>query len=140
MDIKELVSQYASHPGVKALGRVLCDKQQRRITLDGLHGSVLPLLFASLSAARPEALDSAFVFVADDQEEGGYLYHDLVQMLGEERVLFFPSSFRRAVKYGQKDAANEILRTEVLSKLSSGTLPLFVVTFPDALCELVVSH
>ena len=140
MDIKELVSQYASHPGVKALGRVLCDKQQRRITLDGLHGSVLPLLFASLSAARPEALNSPFVFVADDQEEGGYLYHDLVQMLGEERVLFFPSSFRRAVKYGQKDAANEILRTEVLSKLSSGMLPLFVVTFPDALCELVVSH
>ena len=27
------------------------------------------------------------------------------------------SSYRRAVKYGQKDAANEILRTEVLSRL-----------------------
>ena len=34
-------------------------------------------------------------------------------------ALFFPSSYRRAVKYGQRDAANEILRTEVLSALSS---------------------
>lgn len=31
--------------------------------------------------------------------------------------LFNPSSYRRAVKYGQKDAANEILRTEVLGRL-----------------------
>ena len=140
MDIKELVSQYASHPEVKALGRALCDKKLRRIGVEGLHGSSLALAFASLSEAAPKSLNAPFVFVADDQEEGGYLYHDLVQMLGEESVLFFPSSFRRAVKYGQKDAANEILRTEVLSKISAGRLPLFLVTFPDALCEWVVSH
>lgn len=140
MDIKELVSQYASHPGVKALGRALCDRKLRRISVDGSQGSFLSLVFAALSVAQPEALNAPFVFVSDDQEEGGYLYHDLVQMLGEECVLFFPSSFRRAVKYGQKDAANEILRTEVLSKMANGRLPLFVVTYPDALCELVVSH
>lgn len=140
MDIKELVSQYATHPKVKALGRVLCDTTKKVLVLEGMQGSALPLAFAALNKAKPKALSAPYVFVADDQEEGGYLYHDLVQMLGEERVLFFPSSFRRAVRYGQKDAANEILRTEVLSKIATGALPLFVVTFPDALCELVVSH
>ena len=140
MEIKELVNQYAKHPGVKALGRVLCDGKNRQVCLDGMQASAMPLVFASLSVAKPQALNAPFVFVADDQEEGGYLYHDLVQILGEESVLFFPSSFRRAVRYGQKDAANEILRTEVLSRIANGKLPLFVVTFPDALCELVVSH
>ncbi|KAA4696208.1 DEAD/DEAH box helicase, partial [Bacteroides intestinalis] len=65
---------------------------------------------------------------------------DLTQILGTEKVLFFPSSFRRAIKYGQKDAANEILRTEVLSRLQKGEEGLCVVTYPDALAEKVVSR
>ncbi len=81
-----------------------------------------------------------FVFVLGDLEEAGYFYHDLTQILGTERILFFPSSYRRAVKYGQKDAANEILRTEVLSRLQKGEQGLCVVTYPDALVEKVVSH
>ena len=60
--------------------------------------------------------------------------------MGGERILFFPSSFRRAIKYGQKDAANEILRTEVLSRLQKGEKGLCVVTYPDALAEKVVSR
>ena len=55
--------------------------------------------------------------------------------------MFFPSSFRRSVKYGQKDAANEILRTEVLSRLQKGGEEgLCIVTYPDALAEKVVSR
>lgn len=79
----------------------------------------------------------------NDMDEAGYFYHDMVQMLGEENVLFFPSSYRRAIKYNQKDAANAILRTEVLSRLSAvaGDVgqSLFVVSYPEALAEKVVS-
>lgn len=140
MEIKELLSKYAKHPGVKALGKVLAGGKDSRIYLDGMQASAMSLAFASLHKAAPSALKSPFLFIMDDEEEAGYLYHDFVQMLGDENVLYFPSSFRRAVKYGQKDPANEILRTEVLSRLASGKLPLFVVSFPDALAELVVSH
>ena len=38
----------------------------------------------------------------------------------------------------KKDAANEILRTEVLSRLEKNE-PVTVVTYPDALAEKVVS-
>ncbi|MDE7117508.1 MAG: DEAD/DEAH box helicase, partial [Bacteroidaceae bacterium] len=75
-------------------------------------------------------------------------YHDLTQMMGEEskegaeelgpQVLFFPSSYRRAIKYNQKDAGNEILRTEVLTRVAEAG-NLLVVTYPDALAERVVS-
>lgn len=83
-------------------------------------------------------LKRSVLFVLDDADEAGYFYHDLTQMLGQESVFFFPSSYRRAVKYGQRDAANEILRTEVLARLSADN-PIFIVSYPDALAELVVS-
>jgi len=57
--------------------------------------------------------------VMNDVDDAGYLYHDLTQMMGDERVLFFPSSYKRAIKYNQKDAGNEILRMQTLSQ----TLP-----------------
>jgi transcription-repair coupling factor (superfamily II helicase) len=44
------------------------------------------------------------------------------------------------VKYGQRDDANEILRTETLAAVSSKTGPLFIVTCPEAVAELVVSQ
>ena len=83
-------------------------------------------------------LKRTVLFVLDDAEEAGYFYHDLTQILGQESVFFFPSSYRRAVKYGQRDAANEILRTEVLARLSAGN-QIYIVSYPDALAELVVS-
>lgn len=140
MEITDLVKKYSKHPGVKALGKALCAAKSHHIYLDGMQTSATSLAFASLFDAAPKALSSPFLFVMDDQEEAGYLYHDFVQMLGEDNVLYFPSSFRRAVKYGQKDPANEILRTEVLSRIAAARWPLFVVSFPDALAELVVSH
>ena len=83
----------------------------------------------------------AFLFcIGAERDLSVCFYHDLTQVLGGERILFFPSSFRRAIKYGQKDAANEILRTEVLSRLQKGEKGLCVVTYPDALAEKVVSR
>lgn len=79
------------------------------------------------------------LFILNDLEEAGYFYHDMVQADGDEDILFFPSSFRRAIKYGQRDAANEILRTEVLARLKQEK-PVTVVTYPDALAEKVVSQ
>ena len=55
-------------------------------------------------------------------------------------MLFFPSSFRRAVKFGQRDAASEILRTEVLAMLTTiGPVAPMVVSYPEAIAERVVS-
>jgi transcription-repair coupling factor (superfamily II helicase) len=74
-----------------------------------------------------------------DAEEAGYFYHDLCQVMGDKQVLFFPSSYKRAIKYGQKDPASEILRTEVLSQATHHDL-LYIVTYPEALAEMVVTR
>ena len=139
MEIQKLQSLYAKHPGVKALAAELQKGSDKPIQLAGLQGSSAAVVFAALSVKAPQVLGSPYVFVLDDEEEAGYFYHDLTRMLGDQQVLFFPSSFRRAIKFGQRNAGQEILRTEVLSRLSSGSLPLFIVTHPQALTELVVT-
>ncbi len=140
MQIQEIQSILARHVGVKALGKLLQNAADRHIQLTGLQASAAPLVFSALPVACPQVVGVPFVFVLGDVEEAGYFYHDLTQVLGDSQVLFFPSSFRRAVKYAQRDVGNEILRTDVLSRISSGAKPLFVVTYPEALAEQVVTR
>lgn len=134
MGITELQQIYAKHPNLSGLAALVAKKEIHTIFLEGFHASC-PSLFASAFIRQNPAVS---VFILDDQEEAGYFYHDLVQVNGDAQVLFFPSSYRRAIKYGQKDAANEILRTEVLSRLEKKE-PVTVVTYVDALAEKVVS-
>ena len=140
MVLKDLQQLYTKHPNTKALAKIMADERVRTIHLAGLSASSAPLVFSGLTG------NLTLLHVMNDQEQAGYFYHDLMQVLGEASVLFFPSSYRRAIKYGQRDAANEILRTEVLARLqahqsaslSMGTL--HVVTSPEALAEQVVSR
>lgn len=134
MNIAELQRIYASHPNVAGLTSLLDNKDIRTIYLKGMHASCASLFASGIFDKAP----GIYVFILNDVEEAGYFYHDLVQVNGDEQILFFPSSYRRAIKYGQKDAANEILRTEVLSRLGKQE-SLVVVTYPDALAEKVVS-
>lgn len=136
MNITDLQSIYAKHPGVGATAKLVEDLSVKTIFLGGLCASSSALLFSTLINQNRQS----FVFVLADLEEAGYFYHDLIQINGSDKILFFPSSYRRAIKYGQKDAANEILRTEVLSRLQRTDEPLCVVTYPDALAEKVVSR
>ena len=140
MEISKLQNTYGRHPLIRRLTQALQRTGVRRISLSGLQGSAAPLFFASLAARSPQLLGVPFLFVMSDEEEAAYFYQDLTQVLGDTQVLYFPSSFKRAVKYGQRDSANVVLRTEVLSRLAGGTLPLYVVSSPQALAELVTDR
>ena len=164
MKIEELIDLYARSPQSAALAKALGNVSVGNIFVEGLTASAAAVLFASVTRRTPQTI----LFILPDADEAGYFYQDLVQMLetkphplspspkGEGEayggkgegptVLFFPSSYRRQVKYGQRDAANEILRTEVLARLSNSPSTgggegeaLYIVTYPDALSELVVS-
>ena len=173
MEIIDLVKRFAGHPGVMAVQKVWNDDSVRTMHLKGLSSSATPMLFAALADAEKGWQVPVALFVLNDLEEAGYFYHDLTQMLGDKQVLFLPSSYKRAIKYGQKDSANEVLRTEVLTRLveasklkiensklkvnsaayagvkepdgnnsqfSISSFQLYIVTYPDALAELVVSQ
>lgn len=138
MNIQEISDLYAKSPQIAALAKLLEDKSAATVFLQGLVASAAPMMFAAVA----RRVSPMCLFVLNDAEEAGYFYHDLTQIMGNTDVLFFPSSYRRQIKYGQRDPASEILRTEVLSRLSAPLEghPLYVVTCPEALSELVVSR
>lgn len=138
MNIQDISDLYAKSPQVAALAKLLEDKSAATVFLQGLVASAAPMMFAAVA----RRVSPMCLFVLNDAEEAGYFYHDLTQIMGNTDVLFFPSSYRRQIKYGQRDPASEILRTEVLSRLSAPLdgHPLYVVTCPEALSELVVSR
>lgn len=142
MDIQQLLSIFLKAPQTCAIEKILKDQTISTSFLKGLSGSAASVYFASLG----QLCGNVFLFILNDTDEAGYFYHDLTQIIGKEKAMFFPSSYRRQVKYGQKDAANEILRTEVLSLLNARknsqatATPVYIVTHPEAICELVVSE
>lgn len=136
MEIAELLEAYLNHPKTAATCAVLQDEALRHVQLKGLSGSA----GAMVAAALYRQTGRSFVWVMNDAEEAGYFYYDLTRLCGVDNVLYFPSSYRRSIKYGQLDAGNEILRTELLSRVKVEGEPLLVVTYPDAIAEKVISH
>ena len=148
MELKDILPLYAGHPQVAGLGNILERESTGTVFCEGLRASAAPVVFAALT--QRSRLNRPFLFLLNDEEEAGYFYHDLVQLLGEDEVLFFPSTYRRAVKYAQRDAANEILRTEALNRLAQLTAPsrasnasagrrVYVVSYPSAVAQRIAS-
>lgn len=139
MKINDIKSVYGALPQCGAILQALGQDSVRTLFLQGLSASAAPVLFFTIAGK----LCKTVVFILQDADEAGYFYHDLTQIMGQDEVFFFPSSYRRAVKYGQRDAASEILRTEVLSRLSRRRTEkqssLYIVSCPEAVSELVVS-
>lgn len=139
MKINDIKSVYGALPQCGAILQALGQDSVWTLFLQGLSASAAPVLFSSIAGK----LCKTVVFILQDADEAGYFYHDLTQIMGQDEVFFFPSSYRRAVKYGQRDAASEILRTEVLSRLSRRRTEkqssLYIVSCPEAVSELVVS-
>ena len=166
LETSKVLSALASSEEVRELAKRIRTGKAKELRADGLCGSSVALLLASIMNGRGN--NPNILVAMNDMDDAGYLYHDLTQMMGDERVLFFPSSYKRAIKYNQKDAGNEILRMQTLSL----TLPhngegshaesfpttntpdgsphhggdvrqdregLLIVTYPDALAERVVS-
>lgn len=133
MKLSDLQGIFESHKNIVTTANIL--PKYKNIHVKGLQGSSDAMFAASLYHKS----DNCFLYVLNDVESAGYFYHDLVQILGNSDVFFFPSAYKRAIKYGQIDNASEILRTEVLGKLQAESKHIIIVTHPDALAEKVAS-
>ncbi|MDR0333269.1 MAG: transcription-repair coupling factor [Dysgonamonadaceae bacterium] len=133
MDILQLQHLVEKHPNFSAATHLL--KEIKTLSVKGLYGSSRAMFAVGLFHKLPQA----YLFILNDAESAGYFYHDIAQIISTNNVLFFPSAYRRAAKYGQLDTANEVLRTKTLSRLQSGDAPLIIISYPDALAEKTVS-
>lgn len=97
------------------------------------------------AAAIIPGITGIHLCIMPEREEAAYFYNDLVNLLGNENVLFFPSAYKRSLHYNQIDNGNVILRTNVVNRLGSDGLKtggdyLVIVTYPEGLAEKVITQ
>lgn len=141
IQLSQLLPHFGRHPRMAAFRRLLREGAET-VFLEGLQGSAASMFLAAYKQGdRTDGARRPMLVVMNDEDEAGYCFQDLKQLLGAERVCFLPSPYRRAVKYAQRDAGNEIMRTDALSRLSSGEVAAanIVVTFPEAMAVKVVA-
>jgi len=134
LELKQLTQLFSEHPARYSIEKHLQNGTNFQVHLKGLVGSSLPLLVSSLpKRTNPQ------VFIFNDKEEAAYFYNDLCNFLDDSTVLFFPSSYKRSVQYEKTDNSNIILRAECLNRLNSDKTPVYIITFPEAIVEKVIS-
>lgn len=131
MTIQQLSEEFLSATRREALRKALGGKASV-VSVYNLAGSSPAMMLGAMPARKVPT-----VVVGDSLDDAGYLYHDLSRLVGEDKVLMFPSGYKRDIKYGQVDPPSQILRTEALNMWHSDRAPRYVVTYPEALAEKV---
>ncbi len=143
MEEKQLQQRYNESEKVSEILTLLKEKKQKHICLNGLIGSSKALVSASVFTNLP-SLNFA---VLPDNESAAYFYNDLENIFNEaslnyqkKKILFFPTSYKRTYDGENIDSTNVLSRTEVLNRIYLSRQKTFVVTYPEALCEKVVTR
>ena len=136
MKENHITDHYKNHPVLHAIIETINEDKIGKIRVEGLSGSsramVLSLVFHKTQTTH--------VVIIPEKEDAAYFYNDLVSIVGDDSVFFFPSTYKRSVQYEQTEPANIVLRTEVLNHLASGKRKGIVVTYPESAMEKVVSR
>ncbi|MEO8147753.1 MAG: transcription-repair coupling factor [Bacteroidia bacterium] len=103
--------------------------------MQGLKGSVP----AVLTAALYDAEKFNAMFVLTDKEEAAYFANDLENLLGEKKIYFYPSSFKKPNDFETLDNSHVLQRAEVLNHISKHAEGNIVVTYTEAVSEKVTT-
>jgi len=139
LKLSELLSLYRTGKSQDVIRSLEDDKQAY---LHGLKGSSYALQIASVY----EQIKGFHLLVLPGKESAAYLYNDLENLLEDvgvenhrKKVMFYPSAYKRPYETNHPDSANLLSRTEVISRINSGTKDLILVSFAEALSEKIVS-
>lgn len=128
------MNRYTSDGLIRTVAEGIGASGAENIALKGLSGS----LDAILIAACKQLKSFSSVIILENQEDAAYFQNDLQNLLNRE-ILLFPMSHKRPYEFTEIENANVLLRTEVLTKISSAKDPFIVVTYPEALSEKVIT-
>ena len=131
MDAKHLDNLFEKHSQINdCVG--LINQGKKRICLKGLIGSSKSLFIASIL----NKIGNSHLIIVPDKENAAYFQNDL-EILLNTKVVFFPSSYKRSIIYGQEDSSNLLLRSETLNALANND-EIVIVSYPEAIAEKVI--
>lgn len=135
MKLADVKERYKEDKRIKAIAEKFRNSPLSHVQLMGCAGSLNALISYGIAKNLPI---HQFI-VLPDKEEAAYFLNDLEALVGD-RALFYPSSYRRAYEIEKTDNANIQLRAEVLNKVSAREQQYFIVSYPEALSEYVITE
>jgi transcription-repair coupling factor (superfamily II helicase) len=150
-ETRNLIEQICSQEGFRTILSKI-ELKENEINLKNIVGSMA----AFIAAGAIKQTKGIHLFIFNDSERAAYFYNDLYKLLhsmsrnnddneedvdniSEDKVLFFPSSFKRSSRYGSGDFSKIVQRTQVMKRINAQPELLAVVTYPEAIAEMVPS-
>jgi transcription-repair coupling factor (superfamily II helicase) len=115
----------------------ISDSEPQHIHLTGLHGSASQFIFSAVFNHKNTSRLNHLIILRD-AEEAAYFQNTIENITGALDIFYFPSSFKTKKNFHQLNSSHVMLRTEALTKLSTGGNKKVIVTYPEALFEKVV--
>jgi transcription-repair coupling factor (superfamily II helicase) len=143
MSFGELLNKYESSSSLFQLADKLSyapnESGGQKIFLKNLRGSSSQFVAASIFL-HPSCSQMNHVFICNDEEDAAYFHNTIENLTQALNIQYFPSSFKNRKNFSLLNPSHVMLRTEALSKFSSGTGVRVgaLVTYPEALFEKVV--
>ena len=109
-------------------------KNENNTLLKGLVGSSLSFVISSIFSKK----STSILFILEDKDTAAYHFNDL-EKLNNNKVLFYPESYKNPYSSNNIDNSNILLRADVLNKINSVNESFIVVTYYKALFEKVVT-
>ena len=137
MNLDELMYLYRNDPRCfKIVDRITLSSPQH-LHLNGLYGSASQFIVAAVYK-HPAVSQTNHIVVLRDAEEAAYFHNSLENLTDALDIFYFPSSFRNKKNFRLLNSSHVMLRTEALTKISTGGNKKVLVTYPEALFEKVV--
>ena len=85
------ITEYINlHPVIPGLIEAVKADRIKRIRIEGLSGSSKALMLSTVF----QKTQTTHLAILPEKEDAAYFYNDLVSLLGEESVFFFPSTYK----------------------------------------------
>ncbi len=134
-ELADIVEAFKEHARVKELFVALREHGQRHFHLQNAVGSST----AFIATALQNVGNKPQLFILPDREEAAYFFNDLENLNGENKVLFFPASYKKPFKLNAPDNPAIQMRAEVLSYINKHADSFLIVTYAEAIAENVVT-
>jgi transcription-repair coupling factor (superfamily II helicase) len=137
MNLDVLMNSYSNDPRIFKIADEILLSNPQHTYISGLHGSASEFVFSAVfNLSRCSQLNH--LVILRDAEEAAYFQNTIENITGALDIFYFPSSFKNKKNFHQLNSSHVMLRTEALTKISSGGNKKVIVTYPEAIFEKVV--
>jgi transcription-repair coupling factor (superfamily II helicase) len=130
MQLKTISEKFLPELLQKEFGKEIFTQLEnnQHISVKGSAGSSVSIFVAEFFLVQKKTI----LYILDDKEDALYANTEMEDLLGKDKVLYFPATHLEPYQVEKTQNANLVLRTEVINKITSGKSPKVIVAYAGA--------